>query len=63
MPWPNSTFALYIVLTVLIPLAGLILGIYGLTQNSKQTQGIGLIVIAIVLTLVYVGLFETNYIR
>jgi len=64
IPWPTNMFILYIILTALIPPAGLILGIYGLTQNPKRPHGVALIVIAIILSLVYLGLLlETNYIR
>jgi DNA-directed RNA polymerase subunit RPC12/RpoP len=51
--WSGGEMAAYVVLTLLIPLTGLILGIVGLSNEARKGQAAGLLLFSIVLMIIY----------
>jgi len=50
--------AILVILAILIPIAGLIIGIVRMSNPEKQSEGATLLVISIVLMIFYVILFS-----
>ena len=51
--WSGPAFAALIIVTLVIPLVGLIVGPIGMTKSPTRGQGISLLVIALVMFLIY----------
>lgn len=54
--WGGGTMALLIIGTILIPLVGIIAGIYGLTKEAKRRQGgllLGLGIFMVLVALIF----------
>ncbi len=56
--WGSGELTALYVLTVLIPLIGIIVGILGLFSTHKKKQGVVLIIVAVVLIVVYLIAFS-----
>ncbi len=59
--WSNGVMALLIIVTILLPLIGIIGGIYGLSKEAKRSQGVlllGIAVFLILVNLLFVGFME-----
>ena len=55
--WSGGEMAGLVILTLLIPLIGIIMGIVGLTKESRKNQGAALLIFAILLIFAYSLLF------
>jgi len=54
--WSTTAMVVFTILTVIVPLIGIIYGIYGFTSSERRDQGAVLFVIGIVMTIVYMSL-------
>ena len=52
-PWTGGEMTGLVFATLIIPLIGFIMGIIGLTKESRKGQGAGLLVLAIIMTVIY----------